>query len=60
MKKLFGISIIFLLWCNFGHADYYKIGQEIQDEFRFNKKIKFPLEPGVWKVAEKKVGFMEI
>ena len=34
-----------------------EIGQEIQDEFRFNKKIKFPLEPGVWKVAEKKGWF---
>ena len=57
MKKIYLFVVLGLLWCSFGFADYYKIGQEIQDEFRLSKKIKFPLEPGVWKVTEKKVWF---
>ena len=53
MKKLLGILVLGLLFCNFGFADYYKLGQTIENEFRFNKNIKFSLEPGKWKVIEK-------
>ena len=53
MKKLLGILVLGLLFCNFGFADYYKLGQTIENEFRFNKNSKFSLEPGKWKVIEK-------
>jgi len=53
MKKLLGIVVLGLLWCNISFADFYKIGQEIENEFRFTKKIKFPLESGTWTVIEK-------
>jgi hypothetical protein len=57
MKKiiyqLFLILIISLSWQNNSFSDYYKIGQEIEGEFRFTKKISFPLEPGIWTVVRK-------
>ena len=53
MKKILGIMVMGLLWCNISFADNYKIGQEIENEFRFTKKIKFPLESGTWIVIEK-------
>jgi hypothetical protein len=54
VKSLFLLS--FLLSCfsiNTSNAEYFKIGQEIENEFRFTKKISFPLEPGVWTVVRK-------
>ena len=53
MKKFLGFIILGLLWFNISFADYFKIGQEIENEFRFTKKIAFPLEPGVWTVVRK-------
>ena len=53
MKKILGIVVLSLLFCNFSFADYYKLGQIVENEFRFNKNIKFSLEPGKWKVIEK-------
>ena len=53
MKKIFGIVVLGLLFCNFSFADYYKLGQIVENEFRFNKNIKFSLEPGKWEVIEK-------
>ena len=57
MKNILGIIVLGLLWCNISFADNYKIGQEIENEFRFTKKIKYPLEPGIWVVTEKNVWF---
>ena len=53
MKKFLGIMILGMLWFNISYADYFKIGQEIENEFRFTKKIAFPLEPGTWTVVRK-------
>jgi|TARA_B110000037_G_scaffold63304_1_gene77422 hypothetical protein len=53
MKKILGILVLGLLFCNISFADYYKLGQIIENEFRFSKKIKFNLEPGKWTVIEK-------
>ena len=53
MKKLLSILVLSLLWFNTSFADYFKIGQEIENEFRFAKKISFPLEPGIWTVVRK-------
>ena len=53
MKKLLSILVLSLLWFNTSFADYFKIGQEIENEFRFTKKIAFPLEPGIWTVVRK-------
>ena len=53
MKKLLSILVLGLLWFNTSFADYFKIGQEIENEFRFTKKIAFPLEPGIWTVVRK-------
>tara|TARA_B110000503_G_scaffold126648_1_gene195506 strand:- start:80 stop:1012 length:933 start_codon:yes stop_codon:yes gene_type:complete len=53
VKKLLSILVLSLLWFNTSFADYFKIGQEIENEFRFTKKISFPLEPGIWTVVRK-------
>ena len=53
MKKLLSILVLSLLWFNTSFADYFKIGQEIENEFRFTKKISFPLEAGIWTVVRK-------
>ena len=53
MKKILRIIVLSLLWFNTSFADYFKIGQEIENEFRFSKKISFPLEPGTWTVIRK-------
>ena len=55
MKKLLGIIVLSLLWCSiiFASNYSYKIGQEVENEFRFTQKISFPLEPGVWTVVRK-------
>ena len=53
IKKLIFIVIILLFSNNFAYSDYYRIGQEIEGEFRFTNKIKYPLEPGVWTVVRK-------
>ena len=57
MKKiifqLFLVLIINLSWQNSAFSDYYKIGQEVENEFRFTKKITFPLESGIWTVVRK-------
>ena len=52
MKKLLGIIVLGLFWCNISFADSYRVGQIIENEFRFNKKITFPLDPGAWEVIE--------
>ena len=57
MKKLLSILVLSLLWFNTSFADYFKIGQEIENEFRFTKKIAFPLEPGTWTVVRKSMWF---
>tara|TARA_Y100000817_G_scaffold301963_1_gene282423 strand:- start:840 stop:1814 length:975 start_codon:yes stop_codon:yes gene_type:complete len=51
--QLFLILIISFYSQNKSFSDYYKIGQEIEGEFRFTKKISFPLEPGIWTVVRK-------
>lgn len=53
IKKLIYVVIILFFSNNFAYSDYYRIGQEIEGEFRFTNKIKYPLEPGVWTVVRK-------
>ena len=57
VKKFLGILILGMLWFNISFADYFKIGQEIENEFKFSKKIKFPLQPGTWTVVRKSMWF---
>ena len=33
------------------------MGQKIENEFKFSKKVSFPLEPGVWEVINREVWF---
>ena len=57
VKKFLGILILGMLWFNISFADYFKIGQEIENEFKFSKKIKFALQPGTWTVVRKSMWF---
>ena len=53
------LSIIFFLIILITncYADNFKIGQKIENEFRFSKKVSFPLEPGVWEVINREFWF---
>ena len=54
MKFFFLLSFFSIFFSiNISFADNFKIGQEIENEFRFTKKISFPLEPGIWTVVRK-------
>jgi len=54
VKNLFLLSFFFIFFSiNTSNADNFKIGQEIENKFRFTKKIAFPLEPGIWTVVRK-------
>ena len=57
-KNFFLLSFFSIFFSiNISIADNFKIGQEIENEFRFTKKITFPLEPGIWTVVRKDVWF---
>tara|TARA_B100001093_G_C26785727_1_gene996575 strand:+ start:161 stop:1129 length:969 start_codon:yes stop_codon:yes gene_type:complete len=53
IKKTIFVIIIIFFSNNFAYSDYYKIGQEIEGEFKFTDKIKYQLDPGVWTVVRK-------
>jgi hypothetical protein len=54
VKNFFIVSVFFIFFLiSKSFADNFKIGQEIENEFKFTKKIVFPLEPGVWTVVRK-------
>ena len=57
VKKFLMIIFIFISLVNNSLADNFKIGQKIENEFRFSKKISFPLDPGVWEVVNREVWF---
>ena len=57
MKKIFFIIIFLLVSTKNNYADNFKMGQKVENEFRFSKKISFPLEPGVWEVINRDVWF---
>lgn len=50
---LFLISIMTANAFSFTFSNHYKIGDQIESEFIFNKKISYKLEPGVWTVVRK-------
>ena len=52
-KFFFTIFFIVIYSINLSVADNFKIGQKIENEFNFSKKIVFPLEPGIWTVVRK-------
>ena len=51
MKKILGIIVLGLLWCNISFADFYKTGQEVEDQIIFSKKVKIDLPEGKWTIA---------
>jgi hypothetical protein len=57
MKKIFGIITLILVFTNIGFADSFKIGQKIENEFRFSKKVTFPLKTGEWEIIDRKFWF---
>ena len=58
MKKIL-ITFIFIVGlCNNSFSDNFKIGQKIENELRFSKKISFPLKPGVWEIIDRDVWFL--
>jgi len=53
MKKLLGIVVLGLLWCNVGFAKNFFVGQEISNNFIFNKDIQINLSGNNWVVIRK-------
>ena len=51
MKKILGIVVLGLLCCNISFADFYKTGQEVEDQIIFSKKVKIDLPEGKWTIA---------
>jgi hypothetical protein len=58
MKKIL-ITFIFIVGlCSNSFSDNFKIGQKIENELRFSKKISFPLKSGVWEIIDRDVWFL--
>ena len=57
MKKLLITFIFIVSLINNGFADNFKIGQKIENELRFSKKVSFLLEPGKWEIIDRDVWF---
>ena len=57
MKQFFTFLIITLLWSTLSVAKNFKIGQKVENELKFSKKISFPLEPGVWEIIDRDFWF---
>jgi len=55
MKKLLAIIILGLLWSGNANASDWrtKLNESISGEFKFNKKMKLPLDEGEWKLINK-------
>ncbi len=60
MKKLIIFLIFTVLWNTISLAKNFKIGQKIENEFRFSKKVSFQLEPGVWEIIDRDIWFFGI
>jgi hypothetical protein len=57
MKKMLTYLIITLLWSTLSVAKNFKIGQKIENELRFSKKVSFPLESGIWEIVDRNFWF---
>jgi len=57
VKQFFTFLIITLLWSTLSVAKNFKIGQKVENELKFSKKISFPLEPGVWEIIDRDFWF---
>ena len=55
MKKLLGIIVLGLLWCNTSFADIIKTGQEVEGQIVFSKKVKIDLPEGKWTIAARQL-----
>ncbi|MDA9753463.1 SHOCT domain-containing protein [Candidatus Pelagibacter sp.] len=60
MKQFFTFLIISILWSTLSVAKDFKIGQKVENELRFSKKVSFPLEPGVWEIIDRDFWFFGI
>ena len=60
MKKLIIFLIFTVLWNTISLAKNFKIGQKIENELRFSKKVSFQLEPGVWEIIDRDFWFFGI
>ena len=57
MKKTLSIFFFLIFFIGNSYAENFKMGQKIENEFKFSKKVSFPLEPGVWEVINREVWF---
>ena len=57
MKKTLSIFFFLIFFIGDSYAENFKMGQKIENEFKFSKKVSFPLEPGVWEVINREVWF---
>ena len=55
MKKILGILVLGLLWCNVSFAEAYKTGQEVEGQIVFSKKVKIDLPEGKWTIAARQL-----
>ena len=53
MKKLLAILVLGLLWCNVNFAKNFFVGQEINNNFIYNKDIQINLSENNWVVIRK-------
>ena len=60
MKQFFTFLIILILWSTLSVAKDFRIGQKVENELRFSKKVSFPLEPGVWEIIDRDFWFFFI
>ena len=60
MRQFFTFLIITLLWSALSVAKDFKIGQKVENELRFSKKVSFPLEPGVWEIIDRDFGSLAL
>jgi len=51
MKKILGIIVLGLLWCNVGFTEEFKAGQIVKDKFILSKENQVDLSPGDWVVV---------
>jgi len=51
IKKLLGILVLGLLWCNLSFSENYRVGQKIYNLLDINKNLKIKLPEGEWVVA---------
>ncbi len=57
MKKFLIISFFLIILVNNSYANNFKMGQKIENEFKFSKNVSFPLEPGIWEIINREFWF---